>query len=528
MNHRALVVMTVLGSSVVSGGWLLGRGLHDNPTNASEARLFDAVFSHVKRFYVDSLADSALFDRAMVGMLRELGDPYSLYLPAQRLRRLTERSSGNYIGIGAQIQRRDDWPMIVAPMPGSPAERAGLHTGDRLVEIDGASAKGWTNDETVRALRGPPGTTVKLVIERPGDPRRLTLTLTRGGVHRRAISRTSLLRDGVGYVDVNVFNDSTEGELQQAIDSLRREGMRSLIVDLRGNPGGVLAQGVGVADLFLDPGRTIVVMKGRSSEANQTYTDSVPQLWPDLPLVVLLDEWSASASEILAGALQDNDRAVLMGRSSFGKGSAQGVFGMSSGGAVKLTTGRWYTPSGRTIERLTRQSDADADSTRGPAFRSVGGRVLRGGGRGGIVPDVILDDTSFSPAEQALDGALGTRANEFRDAMVDVAIELKTRGAITTRDFSVTGSMLDALWSASRKRGFSFDRAIFDGASDLVSQLLAREIARYIFGSQAEAERAIREDRVIQEAVRFVGGVRTTEELLKKADAGTTGTRNKE
>ncbi|HEX7120867.1 MAG TPA: PDZ domain-containing protein, partial [Gemmatimonadaceae bacterium] len=280
MNGRALTAAVVLGTSVISGGWLIGRGLHDETPDNSNARLFDAVAMHIRRHYVDSLSDSALFERAMVGMLRELDDPYTQYLSPDRLRRLQERTTGNYVGIGAQIQRRDDWPMIAAPFPGSPAERAGLATGDRVLQIDGQSTRRWTIEEVVRALRGPPGTTVELVVERPGDPRRRTLRLTRGGIHRRAVARTVMLPDGVGYVDVNTFNDSTVLELEHAIDSLLGAGMRSLILDLRDNPGGVLSQGVSVAELFLDRSQPIVRLRGRAPGSNQVVVDSAPQRWP--------------------------------------------------------------------------------------------------------------------------------------------------------------------------------------------------------------------------------------------------------
>jgi carboxyl-terminal processing protease len=206
-----------------------------------------------------------------------------------------------------------------------------------------------------------------------------------------------------------------------------------------------------------------------------------------------------------------------MGRPTFGKGSAQGVFAVASGGAVRITTARWHTPSGRSIDRPRRVADASPDTTTTPqrTFRTDRGRTVFGGG--GIVPDLVAGDTVLSRADQALEDALGTRAIEFRDAMVDVAIRLRTRNAVTSRDFAVTASMLDALWTAMAARGLSFDRSVFDGAMPLVSRLLAREIARYVFGAAAEAERAIRDDEVIQAAARFIAGTRTPAELVDRA-----------
>jgi carboxyl-terminal processing protease len=517
MNARSIAVATALGTSLVGGGWVIGRGLNVRESAFTSARLFDTVLGHVRQFYVDSIADSTLFEHATIGMLRELSDPYTLYLPPNRLRRLTERTTGTYIGIGAQIQRRDEYPMIIAPFPGSPAERAGLKTGDRVIEIDSMRTRGWTTDEVLRALRGPPESNVTGVIERPGDPTRLTFTLKRSGVHRRAVSRTALLGDGVGYVDVNIFNDSTAIELRKAVDSLVSVGMRSLVMDLRGNPGGVLDQGVGVADMFLDSAQVIVSMRGRGEGATEREIDRVPQVWPRLPLVVLVDAGSASASEIVAGALQDHDRAVVMGRTTFGKGSAQSIFATSSGGGVRITTARWFTPAGRSIDRPNRTAARPGEEQPVDTFRTRRGRPVAGGG--GIVPDIAAGDTGLAPGDQALEDALGNRVIQFRDAMVDVAIGLRSRGVVRSRDFVVTPAMLDELWRAMRVRGLRFNRETLDGAAPLVSSLLGREIARFVFGPDAEAERAIANDPVIQAAVRLVRGVSSPDDLLSRVEA---------
>jgi carboxyl-terminal processing protease len=513
MNARGIAAGVALSLSVIGGGWVLARGLNARTADDAGATLFDVVLSHVRHYYVDSIPDSVLFEHAMVGMLRELDDPYTLYLPPARLSRMEEQTSGNYVGIGAQIQRRDRYPMIIAPFPGSPSERAGLRTGDRVVGIDSVSTRGWTVEETTRALRGPRGSTVRITIERPGHAEPLVVPVTRDGVHRRAVARSGLLANSVGYVDVNVFNDSTAGELRAAIDSLRGVGMRSLIMDLRGNPGGVLAQGVSVADMFLDPSQRIVSLRGRGR--SQEVVDSAPQLWPDLPLVVLVDGASASASEIVAGALQDHDRALIMGRRTFGKGSAQGVFRVAVGG-VKVTTDRWFTPAGRSIDQV-RNEDGESER-QAPRYRTDAGREVLGGG--GIVPDTAIGDTALTPAEQALEQALGSRVLRFREAMVDVAMAVRSRGEVTQIDFPVTDAMIEELWLAMQRRRLRFDRGIYADAQPLVSRLLAREIARYVFGPQGVAERSIRDDRVIQAAVRLVGTARSPADLLGRVTGG--------
>lgn len=512
-RSRVVVALGILTGALVSGGWLFSRGLTGGGVPFARERLFDNVFSHVQRFYVDSLGTGDLFDRALTGMLEELGDPHTVYLRPDRLRRLTETTSGVYSGLGVRFDSRDGWPMVMAPLPGGPAERSGLMAGDRLIEIAGRTTKGWTDEETARALRGEAGTKVQLVIERPGQRDRMPVTLTRGEIHRQAVRRMALLGSGVGYVDVKVFSDSTERELTAAIDSLSKAGMKSLVLDLRGNPGGLLTQGVAVADLFLNKGQTIVSMRGRIENANRSYSDEAAQRWPGLPLLVLVDETSASASEIVAGALQDHDRALVLGQTTYGKGSAQAVFQMSAGGGLKITTARWYTPSGRSIDRTPPvRGEVDGDEERRERFRTDAGRDVFGGG--GITPDVMAGDTALSPEEFALQHALGARVTDFRDALTAYAISLRGRGRVPSPDFTVTSQMFDGAWREVRSRGFAFDRAVFDAARPLVARLLAREIVRLEFGREAEARRSIADDDVIQQAVRALTGVTKPREVF--------------
>jgi carboxyl-terminal processing protease len=291
--------------------------------------------------------------------------------------------------------------------------------------------------------------------------------------------------------------------------------MTSLILDLRGNLGGLLAQGVGVADLFLDAGKTIVRIRGRIPEANATFADETPQRWPSLPLVVLVDEGSASASEIVAGALQDHDRALLVGRTTFGKGSAQSLYPIASGGALKLTTARWFTPSGRSIDRQA-QARASADERREAVarFRTAGGRQVEGGG--GIAPDVVVGDTVQSPEELALAGALGKRVPEFRDALTAFALALKASDPPASPGFTVDAAMRDGLWRVMQARGLTFDRAIYDAAAPIVNRLIAREVTRFTFGAAAEARRSIADDEAVQTAERLLAGATSQREVLDR------------
>ena len=521
MRSRAFIVLTALGAALVSGGWLLQRGLNTGTSVYDRARLFDDVMNHIARYYVDSVPETELYQKAVDGMLEELNDPHSVYLASDRLRRLTESTSGRYAGLCIQIEPRDGWITVIAPLPDTPAERAGIQTGDRIVEIEGAPTQGWTSDEALRALRGEPGTSVKLVVERPGVEAHLPFRLTRREIRIHSVQHVVMLDEEVGYADITVFSETTSDELRQGIDSLRRLGMQRLVLDLRGNPGGLLEQGVSVSDLFLDPGQRIVSMRGRTREANREFVDRTPQRWKDLPIVVLVDSGSASASEIVAGALQDHDRAVLVGTTSFGKGSAQSLFPMPGGAALKLTTALWYTPSGRSINKpmvAANEEDEDLDVAERaprPAFRTDAGRTVFGGG--GIAPDVEVADRALDSASIAFQRALGRQVPQFRDALNEYVVALKTSRSIGTRDFVVTPAMRNELWRRMERRGIDIQRPVYDAASPLVSRLLAYEIARYVFGRDAEFLRTAGDDPVIAAAIELLEGANSPRQLFTRA-----------
>ncbi|HEY1952949.1 MAG TPA: S41 family peptidase, partial [Gemmatimonadaceae bacterium] len=443
-----MIVAGTLLVSLVTGAWLLQRGAHTGTFTVYEGtQLYESVLRRVQNDYVDPVDDSALYKKSVDGLLYELGDPYSTFLPPDRFARLNETTSGNYAGLGVEVDAADGWLIVVAPLPGGPAERAGLQPGDRIIEIGGKSTKGWTNEEASKYLRGKPGTSVTLKIERAGIVAPMDITVQRDTIHQSAVRRTALLGNGVGYIDLKAFSDSTAKELGAAITTLQSRGMKTLILDLRTNPGGLLTQGVGVSDLFLDPGQKIVSMRGRLPDADREYADTAVQRWPQMPLLVLVDGRSASAAEIVAGALQDHDRAVIVGTPTYGKGSAQSVFPFGSDGGLKITTARWFTPSGRSITR--RQPSDDDDETDLPPitrarFHTDAGRTVYGGG--GITPDVVASDSTMAAAEARFMRALGTNVGRFRDAIADYALTVKATGAVKNPDFAVTRAMRDEVW----------------------------------------------------------------------------------
>ncbi len=521
MRSRGVVAAAVLSSALVSGGWLMQRGSVGSTRDlAASARLFDEVFERLQKDYVDPLADSTLYRQAVTGVLGELRDPHSMYLDGKRLSRLDESTSGHYGGVGIQMDVRDSGITVIAVLPGTPAERAGLAAADRLVEINGKATQGLTADEALKALRGPAGSAVRVAVDRPGLEDALTFVLVRREIAVNPVQHALLLRgtDGVGYVDLTVFSAAAAADLTRAIDSLRAAGARSLIIDLRGNPGGLLDQGVAVADLFLDRGTSIVTTKGRTASENATFDDDAPQRWATMPLIVLTDSGSASASEIVAGALQDHDRALVVGTATYGKGSAQRVFRLGNG-AVKLTTALWYTPSGRSINHThARPADEEraspSDSAPRPRFKTDAGRTVLGGG--GIVPDVEVAVSAATPAQRALQAALGTKAPQFRNAVVDYALSLKGARAIVSADFAVTAAMRDELYRRLLARGVTLDRVTYDAAAPFVTQTLALTIARYRFDRRAEFERGAADDATLARAQQLLRGVTSPTALLAR------------
>jgi len=518
-RQRLIVTLLVLAAGAIAGGWLVQRALwRARPTDVNGARLLASVMGRVRDSYVDSLSMDELWRRAAIGLVDELGDPNSTYLPPDRLKRLTEATSGLYSGVGIQADRREGYVVVLAVRPNSPAEHAGVQAGDRLVEADGQSMKGWTMEEARNAMRGPPGTHLRLDVER--GTARIRFVLERGAIHVASLSRSVLLDGGVGYVLLSTFSDSARPELTRTVDSLVAAGAKSLILDLRNNPGGLLNQGVAIADLFLDKGKEIVEVRTRGQRRETVFVDSAGQRWPALPLAVVVNAGTASAAEIVAGALQDHDRALVLGRTSYGKGSAQNVFELEGGGGLKLTTARWFTPSGRSISRVARADSgvrAINDRAERPVFKTDAGRKVFGGG--GIAPDLSAGDSVPSPSERRFMLALGASAATFRDAMKSFAADAVRRGTVRDTLFAVTPAMRDALFGLATRRGLDVPRRLYDDAVSLVDRQLGNELARQAFGLAYAGRRIVRNDRVVQRAAALLRAATGPRQLLEKIPA---------
>jgi carboxyl-terminal processing protease len=538
MKQRWGVIGLVAVISFLSGGWLLQRGVASDGNVYQQARLFDDVLGHVSTYYVDSIGETDLYQKATRGMLEQLKDPYSVLLTGDDYKALTEQTSGNYAGLGIQIDVRDGWITVVAPLPETPAERAGIETGDQIIEVDGKSTEGWKNDEAVKALRGNAGSRVGITIRRAGIPEPIKYRLTRAQIHMRSVPPGTLFDSGVGYISLNPVSETSAEELRQEIAAMKAKGMKSLLMDLRGNPGGLLDQGVKVADLFLDARQEIVATRGRARGSTKEFFDEARQAWPDLPIVVLVNDGTASAAEIIAGALQDHDRAVVVGAPTFGKGLVQTLFPLGEGIALKLTTARWFTPSGRTIQRIAKDEEdqatqaamavvadtvlgaPDKESTDSalkerPIFHTDAGRVVRGGG--GIVPDLVIRPDTLTLSEREFAKALGNALPQYRDALTSIALEAKKTHGVKSESFKVTPEMRQQVYQRLRARDVSVSTDIFNGAGALIDEQLGYEVARYVFGRSAEFRRRATNDRQMQTAMGLLRKAQTPKDLLSLA-----------
>jgi carboxyl-terminal processing protease len=515
---RRWAVSAVLAMLVCfSSGWLLQRRLGAGTDVYQQARLFETVLAHGRDYHVDSVAEGELYRRATDGMLKEMHDPYAALLAGKDYARLQERTTGDYVGIGLQVDARNGWITVVAPMPGTPAERLGIRPGDQLAEVDGLSAEGWTLDQAIQALRGQVGSPIDLAMMRDGSAGPLRFHLNRERIHQRAVPEGVLLNGGVGYLSLTMNRENSAAELEQEVARLVGEGMKSLVLDLRSNPGGLRDEAVQAADLFLDPQQRILVSRGRAPGDNHVWLDGARQRWQGMPIVVLVNRGTASAAEIIAGALQDHDRALVVGDTTYGKGIVQTVFPLGPEVALRMTTARWYTPSGRSIQGALLDSAMGAEHSVAVevGFQSDAGRVLPGGG--GIVPDVRLEPDTLTSKEQLFARALEGQVSGYRDVITAYALQLRSSQQVRSESFEITPVMRQEIRRLLQQHGIGVADSVFGGGSQLIDQQLAYEIARYRFGPAAERRRRVADDPQIRQAVALLRNAPTPRALLGMA-----------
>jgi len=485
MKHRWTGLAAVALAAFFTGGWFWTGVGSAEADRFQQARLFERVLNLVRDYYVDSLPEPELYRDAAYGLVAGLNDPYSVLLLEDDLERAEERTTGDYGGIGARIDVRNGWVTVVSTLPETPAERAGLRTGDRIVAVEGESTRGWSVDRAVSTLRGEVGTQVAVGVSRVGNEEPFEVSLRRSRVHQRSVAGGVTLADGVGYVSVDAVRARDEAVL--------------------------------AAELFLDPQDQILITRGRTQADNLLFVDSMPQPWPDLSIVVLVNGGSISAAEILAGALQDNDRALIVGQTTFGKGLVQTQFHFGEGAALRITTARWFTPSGRSIQRASvdiPHGDV-VDTAAAPAYFSSAGRKLYGGG--GIRPDVAVAPDTLSDDERRLVKVLEPHYPEYRDAIAAMAFEAKRLGVTTDESFAVSRAQLDEVRRQLATRGVSMPDSVWLGGQGLVESHLGYEMARYLFGNPAELKRRLGDDDQVRRAVELLRMSESREHLFELA-----------
>lgn len=522
--------------ALVSGGWLLQQGdARGGSGEYSNARLFEQVHHIVSQRYVDEVETTELYQMAIEGMLRELGDPHTTFLDSAEYADLQLNTTGNYGGLGIRIESQDEWITVVDVLPDTPADRVGLQPGDRIVEVKGESARGWSTTDAVQELRGPKGSSVHVTVARVGVEQPLGFEIERDEVQVASV-RSFMLEEDVGYVRLQQFSEQAQDELVAAIDGLRERGARSLVLDLSANPGGLLDQGVAVADLFLPEDAMVVSTQSRVSSQNESYSAPGPEQYEDLPVAVVVSRYSASASEIVAGALQDHDRAVVVGSRTFGKGSVQSLFGLAGGNYLKMTTARWYTPVGRSIQRDRGEdsqmselmantisvsgnaiSTAGTDTAEQQVYHTDSGRAVYGGG--GITPDLLVHTDTLTSREQVFRSALSQSGVLLDNAAFQFGVRWAKENDLE-HDFELTDAMREAFYQRLvEEHDVELERELYDEAQGWVDWNLRLQIASAAFGQEERLRRQVAHDQPVQRAASLLRRASTPDEVITLAES---------
>ena len=473
-NRRKFALIGLITIPLLAGGFVAQeRSANDG------ARLLDQVLTIVSSRFVDSVDAAALYEKAARGLVHELNDPYSVLLSPKERATFDAQTGGKYGGVGMEIGEVQNFITVQRVFPHTPAEAAGIIEGDRIVQVDTANTRGWTTAQVSDVLKGTPGTKVNVKFMRVGVAEPIPVTFTRANVRIPAVPFAIMLDGKIGYVPLQQFNETATDELNASIKRLSAEGAKGLIVDLRGNGGGYLDQSATVANLFLNRGQEVSSVRGRAGFQEVLNATDNP-IAPDIPLIVLTDGRTASASEIVAGALQDHDRAVIVGTTSFGKGLVQTVYPLDGGYALKMTTAKWYTPSGRSIQKERKllpdgsfvevlPDSMETDSVRKlrPKFKSDAGRVVYGGGA--ITPDIIVQPDTLNSAEQKLLTALAPKAQIFRVTLINFAVEQKNK---VKPGFVVSKAWHDEFYGRLVAQGVKVDKVQFEAGGTEIDRLI--------------------------------------------------------
>ncbi|HET9333917.1 MAG TPA: S41 family peptidase [Gemmatimonadota bacterium] len=515
--------------AVLTGGIIyddLSASSDDDPYQV--IKLLNETIHQVSDKYVDSIPSDSLYMRALNGMLLSL-DPYSQLLTPKDYEDLQIHTQGNYEGLGIRIDVVDQVLTVISPIEGTPADKAGLLPGDRIVEVDGVTTRGWTEEKAVQELRGPRGSEVTLSIAREGLDEPLVVTVERQPISLSAVPYAFMLTDGIGYVRFTQFSENGRDEIREAVRRLEKQGMRSLVLDLRDNPGGLLDQAIEVTDLFLPRGAEIVATRGRMSESDRIYNARDNDDFSVHPMIVLVNRASASASEIVSGALQDHDRALLVGQTTWGKGLVQSLFPLDDGYFLKLTTARYYTPSGRSIQR-DESLDIDFNTLIWPdevpveddpaeaedvpdslVFKTDMGRTVYGGG--GVMPDVVVRAGEIADISRDL-----LQEIFVKNAFFSFAVTYRSTHPSIPRDFAPDDALIESFRSYLRDvKGIAFADEAFDAERDYVNDFLQDTLISQYHGEGVARQAVLRADLPLAKAVDLLSEADTLADLFRLA-----------
>lgn len=437
-NSRLKIWLPLIGAVLAVGGMWLGYLLADGDRLSPAQEKLNTIFELIEDEYVDEISPDSLIEMTIPHLLNNL-DPHSVYIPAKDIDRLGRELESSFFGIGIQFQLMSDSICVVEVISGGPAERVGVMAGDRIIAVDGQPlGKDLTNDDVLSKLRGEKDSHVKITVKRSTSRKPLDFDIVRGEIPSVSVDASYIIDDNIGYVRINKFAANTFSEFLQAMVSLGARGAESYILDLRGNSGGLVDQAILMANEFLEPMRTIVEVKGRNTRENANWLADGTGSFTEQPLVVLVDEFTASSSEIVAGAIQDNDRGLILGRRSFGKGLVQRPVVLPDSSQIRLTVQRYYTPSGRCIQKDYTRGNNDsydkeiidryasgevfnADSVKFDdknIFSTMAGRPVYGGG--GIMPDVFVPSDTAGVTSYYIQAANAGLLNKFAYEYADL------------------------------------------------------------------------------------------------------------
>ena len=516
-RFRTAAAATLLVVPMVAGGFLL-----QEPPARANGLLFDQVMSLVRNQYVDSMPTSAAYEKAAKGLVHELNDPYSELLSPKESEDFNRATGGRYGGTGMSIGQDSAGAIVVDRVfPNTPAEEAGVREGDHIIAVGTMLTANVALTKVSEGLRGEPGSQVTVTYGRPGVPEPIKLNFTRRVVHVPAVAYSGMLGDHIGYIPLQTFNENAADEVQAAVDQLKKQGAKGLVLDMRDNGGGIVEQALETSSLFLREGQEIASVRSRN-QPNEVLRSSGRHLADTIPLVVLVDGGSASATEIVAGALQDHDRALVLGTNSFGKGLVQSVYQLQGNYHLKITTGKWYTPSGRSIHRERKLMpngefvEVHPDSLKKgavrPAFKSDAGRTVYGGG--GIRPDIVVADDTLLTDERNLLLAIAPKRQAINTIMQDYALELKNT---VSRDFVVPTAWTTELMRRVTAADVKIDPKFDITARTLLTHDLAHRVTRLAFGDAAAKARNASDDHQLLKALDLLSHNMTQAKLLAAA-----------